>query len=137
MKKLILIIASIMFVISNINAANENPIITKSDLILIFNWKAETEKGIYSGTSSTLQEAREIMLLASSGELITGTEITSYYILKSEANSTNRNYFWEVDTVTGRARGYSSSLDYAHKMIALVASGDAIVSKIIISQPAK
>ena len=50
-------------------------------------------------------------------------------------NNTKRNYFWEVETVSGKAKGYSSTEYYANKMIDLVASGDAIVSKIIISQP--
>jgi len=75
-----------------------------------------------------------MMKLSSSGEVVTGSEITSYFVLKSEMN-TNRNYFWEVETETGSAKGYASSEDYANRMIALVASGDAIVSKIIISQP--
>jgi len=143
MKKSILIIATVAFSILNVNATNENKTlntstetvtITRNNIAQVFEWKVETTQGIYSGTSLSLESAKEMMKLSSSGEVVTGSEITSYFVLKSEMN-TNRNYFWEVETETGSAKGYASSEDYANRMIALVASGDAIVSKIIISQP--
>ncbi|MBP0904696.1 hypothetical protein ACFSKN_10570 [Mariniflexile gromovii] len=142
MKKSILIIATVAFSILNINATNENKTLntstevvtfTKENIAQVFDWKVETDKGIYSGTSLSLDSAKEMIALSSSGEIVLGTEIQSYLVLKSETS--NRNYFWEVETETGSAKGYASSEDYANKMIALVASGDAIVSKIIISQP--
>ncbi|PKQ46829.1 hypothetical protein [Confluentibacter flavum] len=143
MKKSILIIATVAFSILNINATNENStlntstevvILTNENIAQVFDWKVETDKGVYSGTSLSLESAKEMIALASSGEIVLGTEIKSYLVLKSEINA-KRNYFWEVETATGSAKGYASSEAYAHKMIALVASGDAIVSKIIISQP--
>lgn len=143
MKKSILIIATVAFSIVNINATNENKTfnasnevvnITKDHIAQVFEWKVETTKATYSGTSLSLEKAEEMIKLSSSGEVVTGTEITSYLVLRSELNA-KRNYFWEVETETGSAKGYASSEAYANKMIALVASGDAIVSKIIISQP--
>ena len=139
MKKSILIIATVAFSILTINAANEKTSteiepISKENIAQVFEWKVETTQSSYSGTSLSLESATKMIKLSSSGEVVTGTEITSYFILKSEVN-TKRNYFWEVDTATGSARGYASSEDYADKMIALVASGDAIISKIIMSQP--
>ncbi|HMQ43001.1 hypothetical protein [Mariniflexile maritimum] len=143
MKKSILIIATVALSMLNVNAANENKTlnasteigtVSKDNIAQIFEWQVETTKGVYSGTSLSLESAKEMMKLSSSGEVVTGTQITSYFVLKSEMN-TNRNYFWEVETETGSAKGYASTEDYANKMIALVASGDAIVSKIIISQP--
>ena len=143
MKKSILIIATIAFSILNVNAINENskiqPLtekttILKDNIAQVFDWKVETNKAVYSGTSLSIEEANRMIDLSSSGEIILGTEIQSYLVLTSEIN-TNRNYFWEVETETGSAKGYASSEAYAHKMIALVASGDAVVSKIIISQP--
>ena len=143
MKKSILIIATVALSILNVNATNEtkalNPstevvTLTKDNIAQVFDWKVETDKGIYSGTSLTLESAKEMIALSSSGEIVLGSEIQSYLVLKSEVN-TQRNYFWEVETATGSAKGYASSEDYANKMIALVASGDAIVSKLIISQP--
>ena len=142
-KKSILIIATVAFSILNINATNEksplntsNEVVTftKENIAQVFDWKVETNKGSYSGTSLSLESAKEMIALSSSGEIVLGTEIQSYLVLKSEIN-TNRNYFWEVETATGSAKGYASSEDYANKMIQLVASGDAVVSKIIISQP--
>lgn len=143
MKKSILIIATVAFSIININATNEKSILntsnevvsfTKENIAQIFDWKVETDKGSYSGTSLSLENAKEMIALSSSGEIVLGTEIQSYLVLKSEIN-TSRNYFWEVETATGSAKGYASSEDYANKMIQLVASGDAVISKIIISQP--
>ncbi|MFD0989368.1 hypothetical protein ACFQ1R_04635 [Mariniflexile jejuense] len=143
MKKSILIIATVAFSILNTNATNENKTLntttnletlTKDNIAQVFEWKVETTKSTYSGTSLSLESAQEMIKLSSTGEVVTGTEITSYLVLRSELN-TKRNYFWEVETATGSAKGYASSEDYANKMIALVSSGDAIVSKIIISQP--
>ena len=143
MKKSILIIATVALSMLNVNAANENKTlntsteiapITKDNIAQVFEWHVETTKGVYSGISLSLENAKEMMKLSSSGEVVTGTQITSYFVLKSDMNA-NRNYFWEVETATGSAKGYASSEDYANKMIALVASGDAVVSKIIISQP--
>ena len=143
MKKSILIIATVALSMLNVNAANENKTlntstenatISKDNIAQVFEWHVETTQGSYSGTSLSLESAKEMMKLSSSGEVVTGTQITSYFVLKSDMN-TNRNYFWEVETAAGSAKGYASSEDYANKMIALVASGDVVVSKIIISQP--
>lgn len=144
MRKSILIIATVALSILNVNATNENKSftkstetieITKNNIAQVFEWKVETTRGTYSGTSLSLEQAKDMMKLSSSGEIVIGKEVKSYFVMKSEINNTKRNYFWEVETATGKAKGYASSEDYAHKMIQLVASGDAIVSKIIISQP--
>lgn len=144
MRKSILIIATVALSIVNVNATNETKTsnisiesveITKNNIAQIFEWKVETNKRTYSGTSLSLENAKEMMKLSSSGEMVMGTEISSFFIMKSEINNMKRNYFWEVETASGRAKGYASTEDYANKMIQLVASGDAVVSKIIISQP--
>lgn len=143
MKKSILIIATAAFSIFNMNAATEKPTIntspdtvaiTKENIAQVFDWKVETNKGIYSGTALSIEDATAMMALSSSGEIVMGTEIQSYLVLATDI-STSRNYFWEVSTETGFAKGYASSEDYAHKMILLVSTGDAIISKMIISQP--
>lgn len=144
MKTTILTIALVAISILNTNATNkikplnstESVEINKNDIAQIFEWKVETEKNTYSGTAPTLEEAQKMIVLSSSGETVRHKEIKNYLVLKSEVNnSAKRNYFWEVETKTGKAKGYASNQDYAHKMVQLVASGDAIVSKIIISQP--
>ncbi len=145
MRQSILIIATVVLSIMNVNATNEKNdlntstevvTITRNNIAQVFDWKVETNKSVYSGTSLSLENAKQMIALSSSGEMVTGTEITSYFVLKSDVNNNaKRNYFWEVETSTGSAKGYASSEDYANKMIALVASGDAVVSKIIISQP--
>lgn len=142
MRKSILIIGTVVLSMFNLNATNSTPLntsievveITKDAIAQVFEWKVETTKGTYAGTSLSLEQAKKMIALSSSGEVVTGTEIKSFFVLKSEVDA-KRNYFWEVETATGTAKGYASSEDYAHKMIDLVASGDAIVSKMIISQP--
>lgn len=145
MRKSILIIGAVVLSILNTNATNENKNlnasnevveITRNNIAQIFEWKVETDKGTYAGTAFSLRQAKRMMSLASSGEVVKGKEIRSYYVTKSDANKAERrNYFWEVETATGKAKGYSSTEAHAKKMIELVASGDAIVNKIIISQP--
>lgn len=145
MKKSILIIATVALSILNVKATNEKTTLntstevvtlTRDHIAQVFDWKVETNKSVYSGTSLTLDSANKMIALSSSGEIVLGKKITSYLVLKSEINNNvNRNYFWEVETATGSAKGYASSEQYAEKMIALVSSGDTIVSKIIISQP--
>ncbi|MEP3838349.1 MAG: hypothetical protein ABJM36_11915 [Algibacter sp.] len=145
MRKSILIIATVALSILNVNATNEKTTsntsievveITKSHIAQVFDWKVKTNKGTYAGTALSLESAKRMIALSSAGEIVKDKIITSFLMLKSEANqNAKRNYFWEVKTESGRAKGYSSSEAYAHKMIELVASGDAIVSKIIISQP--
>ncbi len=143
MKNSILIIAITALSVFNINAfnnapyliSNENDVIHKHEIIKIFEWKVETNKNVYTGTSLSLEKAQQMITLTSKGEVIKGSEITSFFALKRDLESNaERNYFWEVETKTGRARGCSSSLEYARQMIKLVASGDAIVSNMIFSQ---
>ncbi|UKM65344.1 hypothetical protein GSB9_01909 [Flavobacteriaceae bacterium GSB9] len=144
MRHSILTIVIVAISILNANATNKietpNSVeaieITRDAIAQVFEWEVETTKSTYSGTALSLKEAQNMMALSSSGEVVRSKEIKSYLVLKSELNSnTKRNYFWEVETKTGKAKGYASNKAYADKMIELVASGDAIVSKIIINQP--
>ena len=144
MRHSILTIVIVAISILNANATNKietpNSVeaieITRDAIAQDFGWEVESTKSTYSGTALSLKEAQNMMALSSSGEVVRSKEIKSYLVLKSELNSnTKRSYFWEVETKTGKAKGYASNKAYADKMIELVASGDAIVSKIIISQP--
>ncbi|MEP1487789.1 MAG: hypothetical protein ABJK28_05135 [Algibacter sp.] len=145
MKNSILIIGTVVLSILNMNATNEKTTIktsievvdiTKNQIAQIFDWEVITNKGAYSGTALSLEQANKMIALSSHREIIKDKKITSYLMLKSEvSNNANRNYFWEVKTVSGFAKGYASTEAYAHKMIQLVASNDAVIDKKIISQP--
>jgi len=145
MRNSILMTAIVVLSISNLNATNEktmtnteNNIITVSEntITQVFDWAVQTNKGKYAGTAPSLEEAKRMIALTTSNEIIMNKQISSYFMLQNEANTTeNRNYFWEVKTVSGKAKGYASTEAYARKMIALVASGDAIVDQLIMSQP--
>ena len=145
MKNSILIIGTVVLSILNMNATNEKMTsntsievveITKNHIAQVFDWEVKTNKGIYAGTALSLEQANKMIALTSGDEIVKDKKITSYLMIESEAKSnTNRNYFWEVKTVSGFAKGYASTEAYAHKMIQLVASGDAVVDKKIISQP--
>ncbi|MDD7888288.1 hypothetical protein [Flavivirga sp. 57AJ16] len=144
-KKSILIIGTVVLsilnahattLISNLNTTTIGATITNENILKVYDWKVETDKGLYSGTSFSIEDAKQMILLTSSGDIVRAFKIESYFVLRTEAkNNSKRNYFWEVETVTGHAKGYASTEAYAHKMMQLVASGDAIVSKKIISQP--
>ncbi|WP_418512948.1 hypothetical protein [Corallibacter sp.] len=145
MKNSILIIATVVFTFLNVNATNEKMIlntsnevieITKDKIVKVYDWTVKTNKGTYSGTSLNLEHANNMITLVSAGEIILEKKVESFFMLNSEVkNKEKRNYFWEVTSTKGYAKGYSSSEKDAHKMIKLVASGDIITSKIIFSQP--
>ncbi|MGY0393570.1 hypothetical protein ACW5R3_13570 [Bizionia sp. KMM 8389] len=144
MKHSILIIASVVFTFFNTNATNETPvlnisngteIITKDEIVKIYDWSVKTNKGHYSGTSLTLKHANHMISLVSRNEVVLEKKIEHFYRLNNDIkNNRDRRYFWEVKSSKGYAKGYSSSEEDAQKMISLVASGDLITSKIIFSQ---
>ncbi|MGS2761899.1 hypothetical protein [Sinomicrobium sp. M5D2P9] len=144
MKNSILIIATAVFTFLNVNAANKKMTlntstevteITKDRITKVYDWSVKTDKGMYKGTSPNPEHANNMIAMVSRGEFIIEKEIVSFYVPENEAkNKEKRNYFWEVETATGYAKGYASTEDYAYKMIALVASGEIIMSKIIFSQ---
>ena len=145
MKNSILIIGTAVLSILNMNATNEKintniiteiTATTNNSIAQVFDWEVKTNKGLYAGTTLSLESARRMILFSSRGEVVQNKKITSFLMLESDLNNNaNRNYFWEVKTTSGTAKGYASSEAYAHKMINLVASGDVIVEKIIMSQP--
>ncbi len=143
MKKTIGIIAVLLFTIATINAnekiITENKVeinnnLLSSKIATVFDWTVTTDKSTYTGTSLNLEHARKMIALTSAGEIINHKKIESYYMLKKDINTpNNRLYFWEVISSNGSAKGFSSSEKHAQKIIALVAKGDIISTKIIIS----
>ncbi len=100
----------------------------------MYDWSVKTEQGKYSGTSSSLTEAQKTIALSTVNEVIVEKKIESYYQPKSEiASNKTRLYFWEVTTNYGKAKGFSDSENQAKKMIQLIAKGDILNSKIILS----
>ncbi|MGS2739092.1 hypothetical protein [Sinomicrobium sp. M5D2P17] len=145
MRNSILIIAIAVFTFLNVNAANKKMTLStsaevaeiiKDHITKVYDWSVKTDKGVYKGTSPNTEHANTMIAMVCRGEFVIEKEIVSFYVPENEAkNNEKRNYFWEVETATGYAKGYASTEDYAHKMIALVASGEVIMSKIIFSQP--
>ena len=145
MKKSILIIATMALATFNASAKTEKENYTvaietvemnKNDLVQLFDWSVKSKSGIVSGTSTSLKKAEEMVKLMSTTELASEQKIESYYVLRSEMNK-KRLYAWEVKSTNGYAMGYSYSEASAEKMIALVASGDVISSKIVTSSKLK
>jgi len=146
MKNLILIIAVVAMSTININATNEKmtlnasnevETITKENLVQVFDWNVVTNKSTYSGTSPSLEHAKKMMVLVSTGERIVERKIESFYMVSSDVVTNNRTYFWEVQSENGYAKGFSSSEFSARKMIGLVAQGDVISYKIITNSKKK
>lgn len=141
-KKSILIIATLVLGLINLNATNliTNPNsttsikLTKDELITVYDWTVVTTNGTFSGTATTLFEAKKRSNLVGQNEVVLERKITHYVVLKSEVFKTERRvYFWEVKSKKGHAKGYATSEAYAKQMIRLVAEGDIISHKIIAS----
>ena len=147
MKKSILIIATVVLGFINANATNlktnlntttVSVDITKDEIVEVFDWLVKTTSGEFSGTASTLFDAKKRANIVGQGAVVVEQKITSYFILKSELISKkNRIYFWEVQSEKGYAKGFSSDEFSAKKMIALVAKGDVISYRIITSRNKK
>ncbi|WP_417212730.1 hypothetical protein [Bizionia sp.] len=143
MKNSILIIALAAFSILQVNATDKKPLLnletaiataTLKKIVQVYDWNVTTTKNSYSGTSPNLEHANKMIGLVSSGEVVLNKKIESYYMFQNQANNNNnRLYFWEVTSSKGYARGFSSTEADAYNMIKLVASGDIITSKVIIS----
>lgn len=143
MKKSILTLAIIALSITTSNAktvaktaiaTHSNASLTKEEIVEVYDWSVKTEQAKYSGTSSSLAEAQKTIALSTVNEVIVEKKIESYYQPKSEiASNKTRLYFWEVTTNYGKAKGFSDSENQAKKMIQLIAKGDILNSKIILS----
>lgn len=142
MRKSIFTVAILALSFVNVNATEvtttsnntEISTLTKNDLTEVYDWSVKTTQGEYSGTSSSLQDAEKMIRLVTVGEVILDKKIESFYQVIAEKNDkTLRLYFWEVESATGKAKGFSSSEKQAQRMIQLVSSGDVVSSKIIIA----
>ena len=141
MKKSILIIATVVFgllnanattVNKNLNSTNVSVDITKENIVEVFDWTVKTINGEYSGTSTSLFEAKKMVNISTRGENIQDITIESYFVMRSELNNKkSRIYYWEVESSNGLAKGFSKSETSAELMIKLVAKGDIISFKIV------
>ena len=140
MKKSILTLAIVALTFSNINAtevtstsnSTEVSTLTMNDLTEVYDWSVKTNQGTYSGTSNSLEEAQKMINLVSVGEIILDKKIESFFQVIAEKNDNKmRLYFWEVETSTGKAKGFSSSESQAKRMIDLVSTGAVLSFKII------
>ena len=142
MKQSILIISMVVLSYLNVNATNlksaTNPVneteITNPSISRVYEWSVKTISGKSSGKSSSLKNAKEMIALFSTNDIVLEKKIVSYYFLTSELNKlNNRTYYWEVKSTNGNAKGFSSSESNARDIIALVSKGEVISYKIIIS----
>lgn len=141
MKKSLLIIATVVLTIFNLQATNSiksNPIKVNplnSKVIKIYDWKLKLEDGTFSGTSRTKEEAQKVLQLLSKGEFVIQKQISSYYVFSNESQMNKyRTYYWEVQSENSHAKGFASSKEKASQLIRLVAKGDILHYKIIKSK---
>lgn len=141
MKKSIVTLAIIALTFSTINATEVTPTsntieatttLTRDQIKEVYDWNVKTNQGNYSGTSNSLEEAQKMIELVAIGEIILDRKIESFFQVKEEFTSNKlRLFFWEVETSTGKAKGFSNSESQAKKMIELVSTGDILSFKII------
>jgi len=143
MKNSILIIATVVLSFLNVNATNlkttlntETSVeITRDEIVEVFDWSVKTTTGDFSGTASTLFDAKKRANMVAQGAIVMELKITSYFVLKSEIQSKSmRTYFWEVKSEKGYAKGYSSDEFTAKKMMSLVTGGEIVSYRIIESK---
>jgi hypothetical protein len=141
MKKSIVTLAIVALTFSTINATEVTPTsntietaatLTRDQIKEVYDWNVKTNQGNYSGTSNSLEEAQKMIELVAVGEIILDRKIESFFQVKEEFTSNKlRLFFWEVETSTGKAKGFSNSESQAKKMIELVSTGDILSFKII------
>jgi hypothetical protein len=141
MKKFTVTLAIVALSFSNINATEvtttsniveTTSTLTRDQITEVYDWQVSTNQGNYSGTSLSIEEARKMIELVSTGEIVLSKKVESYYQVKEEISSkTQRLYFWEVTTNSGSAKGFSNSESQAKRMIQLVSSGAVLSYKII------
>lgn len=93
MRKSILTITALVMGVITLNATNfketlnsEIPVkITKEAIVEVYQWSVTTPNGKSSGTALSLADAKRMIKLFSSGEIIIEKLITSYKVLVSEA----------------------------------------------------
>lgn len=140
-KKSILTLAIVALSFSNINAKEVTPTsniiettstLTRDQITEVYDWNVKTTQGNYSGTANSLEEAQKMINLVTVGEVVLDRKIESFFQVKEEvADNKLRLFFWEVETSTGKARGFSNSETQAKLMIELVSTGDVLTYKII------
>jgi len=106
--------------------------LTRDQIKEVFEWNVTTNQSNYSGTSNSLKEAQKMIALAAMGEIILELKIESFFQVKDEFTfSKMQLFFWEVETSTGKAKGFSNSECQAKRMIELVSTGAILNFKII------
>ncbi|WP_055446963.1 hypothetical protein [Lacinutrix mariniflava] len=143
MKNSILIIATVVFSFLNVNAKTVKTTlntetrleIARDEIVQIFDWSVKTTTGDFSGTASTLLDAKRRANMVGQGAIVLEQKITNYFVLKSDIKSqAKRVYYWEVKSERGYAKGYSTNEFSAKKMMHLVAKGEIVSYRIIESK---
>ena len=113
MRHSILIIATVVLGLLNANANTLKPIsnsttfleITNDDVIQVYDWTVTTTNGTFSGTATTLFEAKKRSNIVGQTEVVLERKITNYFVLRSELlKKDSRIYFWEVKSEKGYAK---------------------------------
>ncbi|WP_299884986.1 hypothetical protein [uncultured Lacinutrix sp.] len=147
MKNSILIIAAVVLSFLNVNATNlktnlntttDSVDITKDEIIEVFDWTVTTTTGEYSGTATSLFDAKRRTNMVGQGAIVLEQKITNYLVLKSEMQlKSSRVYFWEAKSAKGYAKGFASTEFDAKRMINLITRGDITSYRIIKSRDRK
>lgn len=113
------------------NKFETTPIESRDQIIEVYDWSVKTNQRNYSGTANSLEEANKMIALVTVDEIILDKKVESFYKVKNQEESNNKLYFWEAQTSSGHAKGFSNSKDQAKKMIELIGKGDVLNYKII------
>ncbi len=136
MKKLVLTfgIVALSFLTVQATTLNElsNYKTETAEVTSVYIWNVITANGTFSGSSMSLDHAKQMVKLSSAGDIIVEQKIVKHYLLKEDFNK--KYFYWEVESTKAKASGFSSSEAKARKLINLVAKGDIINYKIIVNK---
>ena len=116
---------------TNSNRTETTPIVSRDQITKVYTWNVKTAQRNYSGTDNSLEEANKMIALVTTGEVVLDKKVESFYQVINQEESNNKLYFWEAQTTSGHAKGFSNSKEQAMKMIELIKKGDVISFKII------
>lgn len=116
---------------TNLNRFETTPIVSRDQITEVYNWSVKTAQRNYSGTVNSLEEANKMIALVTMGEVVLDKKVESFYQVINQEKPNSKLYFWEAQTTSGHAKGFSNSKEQAIKMIELISKGDVLGYKII------
>jgi hypothetical protein len=123
-KSIISTVAASSMLYANVNAINpkvsktileDNIEMIDTDLNRVYQWRIETESGIFAGVCKSIDEINEEIKKLTKNDKVITKNITPISLVKFDKGK--KIYTWSVVTKNGHATGESTSLEEAKNMV--------------------